>query len=59
MCLELPASDGECDVGKPLVVEQRAEVVREPALRHFELHHIALPADVYAVRHDGDFTEYR
>lgn len=51
MRLELPASDGQRHVGEPLVVEERPEVVRQSTLRHFELHHVALTADVDAIRY--------
>lgn len=59
MRLELPASDGQRHVGEPLVVEERPEVVRQSTLRHFELHHVALTADVDAIRYHWHFAEYR
>lgn len=49
--LELSTANGKRDVAKFLVFKKQPQVVRKPALGHFELYRVALPRDVDAVRH--------
>lgn len=49
--LEFPPAYGQRDVAEFLVFEEKAEVVRQPALWNFELYGVALPGNVHAVRH--------
>ena len=55
--LELPASTVEDSVSKLTVFKQTPEVVTQSALGHFELHVVALAADVDAVGHHRHLTE--
>lgn len=59
MRLELPSTNRQRHIREPLVVKERAQVIRQPTLGHLELDDVALAADVDTVGHHRHFAEYR